>query len=80
MHIPIRLTFMPILVCVTLLQGCGGMRLQHKSEFVNELNKSAQALAERQCAQYSSPEYQSCVRKIHEAYEELRRKNLENIK
>ncbi len=49
MHISIRLIFMPIFVCMTLLQGCSGARLQHKSEVVNELNKSAQAVAERQC-------------------------------
>ena len=80
MRILIRLTFMPIFVCMTLLQGCSGARLQHKSEVVNELNKSAQAVAERQCTQYSSPEYQYCVRKVREAYEEQRRKNQESIK
>jgi hypothetical protein len=80
MRITIRLIFIPIFVCITLLQACSGVRLQHKNEAINELNKSAQAVAERQCQQYSSPEYQDCMRNVREAYEEQRRKNLENIR
>lgn len=79
MDISSRLIFMAIFVGVTLLQGCSGVRLQHRNEAVNELNKSAQSVAERQCTQYRSPEYQNCVRKVRETYEEQRRKNLENI-
>lgn len=80
MRITIRLIFIHTIVCMTLLQACSGVRPQHKNEAINELNKSAQAVAERQCQKYSSPEYQDCMRKVREAYEEQRRKNLENIR
>lgn len=67
-------------VCIPLLVGCGSMRMQTKAEAINEINKSAQHTAESQCTKYSSPEYQICLRQVREAYEEQRRKNLENIK
>lgn len=69
--------FFAIILLPLFLSACGGVRLQTKSEALNELNKSLQFDAEKQCDKYSGQQYQDCRRQVKEQYEALRKKNTE---
>jgi hypothetical protein len=63
--------------CLHLLAACGGVRLQTASEATNEVNKSFQYQAERQCDKYDGQQRMDCQRQVRSEYEAQRRKNTE---
>jgi hypothetical protein len=72
----IRLIFVQISVCVFVLQGCGGVRLQTPSELADQIKKGGQYDSEKRCDRYpyTSIEYQNCRQDVRKVYDELERK------
>ena len=66
--------------CLHLLTACGNVHLQTASEVTNEVNKSFQYQAERQCDKYDGQQKFDCQRQVRNEYEAQRRKNSETIR
>ena len=62
-----------------LLAACGGVHLQSASHPTNELNKSVQTQAERQCDQFGGQQRIDCQRQIGAQYEAQRLKDTASV-
>ena len=67
-------------ILASLLSACGGLRLQTSNEATNEVNKSMQHQAERQCDQHGGQQRIDCQRQIRLQYEAQRLKNAESLR
>ena len=69
----IRINFLKTCVCVSLLQGCGGLRFQTSGEFIEQIKSGGKYDSEHRCDKYlrTSIEYQYCQQEVRKVYDEI---------
>ncbi len=77
-----QIKFTPVCfcVCVALLSGCGGIRLQTPGEIAEQIKKGGQFDSEKRCDQYlrTSIEYQYCRQEARKVYDEVGKRQKES--